>query len=205
MLSPVAITMRMFMFFMFIVGIVMTIYSYKINQTLDQECPTNSQAINAARALLIMSVIITTLSFSVGICGCGAVTDINKEWTGFLFVIMMFILGITISVLVSIINSNCPKSNNDTSIPLSFGIVIAVISLLYLVYRFYIIYTAGLSTISNSTRTTTSGIEMTNMRNIPNQQRVESTQGLQGIEMRPMNRRANTNFGGNINRLKSSF
>jgi cytochrome bd-type quinol oxidase subunit 2 len=118
---------------MFIVGLVLTIFAFKIASSVT-DCNTHSQ--NALRGLLVMGVMLMSISgTTLGInCDIG---KSDKSVNGMIFVILMLIIGIITTALVSVIHKNCEDARKDTPVLLTLSVLIMVVSLGYLGYSIY--------------------------------------------------------------------
>lgn len=124
---------EMLMGLMFIVGLVLTIFAFKIASDVTI---CNVAAQNALRGLLVMGVMLMSITATtVGInCDTG---KSDKSLNGMIFVILMLIIGIVTTALVSVIHKNCEDARKDTPILLTLSVLIMVVSLGYLGYSVY--------------------------------------------------------------------
>jgi hypothetical protein len=120
---------------MFIVGLILTIFAFKIASDVTG-CNANSQ--NALRGLLVMGVMLMSISATnLGMnCDTGK-SDKSNHMNGMIFVILMLIIGIVTTALVSVIHKNCEDARKDTPILLTLSVLIMVVSLGYLGYSIY--------------------------------------------------------------------
>ena len=126
---------EMLMGLMFIVGLVLTIFAFKISSDVTN-CNAASQ--NALRGLLVMGVMLMSITATtLGInCNRGK-SDTETSVNGMIFVILMLIIGIITTALVSVIHKNCEDARKDTPILLTMSVLIMVVSLGYLGYSVY--------------------------------------------------------------------
>ena len=124
---------EMLMGLMFIVGLVLTIFAFKIASDVTN-CNTASQ--NALRGLLVMGVMLMSITgTTLGInCNTG---KSDKSVNSMIFVILMLIIGIVTTALVSVIHKNCDNARKDTPILITLSVLIMVVSLGYLGYTVY--------------------------------------------------------------------
>jgi hypothetical protein len=123
--------MKMFMGLLFIFGLFLTIYFFKIDQAVEM-CSDKTR--KASRGLLVMGIIMLSVSSTFMVCGCGMLQDSSL---GIYFVLTMLILGITTVVLSSIINSECDDTSSDTTVITTIGILIIIASGGYLSFKGY--------------------------------------------------------------------
>ena len=126
---------EMLMGLMFIVGLVLTIFAFKISSDVTN-CNAASQ--NALRGLLVMGVMLMSITATtLGInCNRGK-SDTETSVNGMIFVILMLIIGIITTALVSVIHKNCEDARKDTPILLTMSVLIMVVSGGYLGYTIY--------------------------------------------------------------------
>ena len=124
---------EMLMGLMFIVGLVLTIFAFKMSNDVTT-CNVNAQ--NALRGLLVMGVMLMSITgTTLGInCDTG---KSDKTVNGMIFVILMLVIGIVTTALVSVIHKNCEDARKDTPILLTMSVLIMVVSLGYLGYSVY--------------------------------------------------------------------
>ena len=118
---------------MFTVGLVLTIFAFKIASNVT-DCNTHSQ--NALRGLLVMGVMLMSISGTILGINCDTGKS-DKSVNGMIFVILMLIIGIVTTALVSVIHKNCEDARKDTPILLTLSVLIMVVSLVYLGYSVY--------------------------------------------------------------------
>jgi hypothetical protein len=126
------LSMGMFMGLMFIVGLVLTIYAFKIAPKV-KNCSSKSQ--NAARGLLVMGVMMLCVSATYMVCGCGR--SLGKGTLGTSFVVFMLIVGIITIALSSIIHKECGAAKSDTPALITLSVLMTVLSGGYLVFKGY--------------------------------------------------------------------
>jgi cytochrome bd-type quinol oxidase subunit 2 len=120
---------------MFIVGLVLTIFAFKIASDVT-ECNTHSQ--NALRGLLVMGVMLMSISGTTLGINCDVEKSEKKNhMNGMIFVILMLIIGIITTALVSVIHKNCEDARKDTPVLLTLSVLIMVVSLGYIGYTLY--------------------------------------------------------------------
>lgn len=126
---------EMLMGLMFVVGLVLTIFSFKIASDVTS---CNGAAQNALRGLLVMGVMLMSITgTTLGInCNTGK-SDTETSVNGMIFVILMLIIGIITTALVSVVHKNCEDARKDTPILLTMSVLIMVVSLGYLGYSVY--------------------------------------------------------------------
>jgi len=133
------ISMEMFMILMFFVGLILTIYAFKIGPIVNNSkpfCPVSTQ--NAVRGLLVMGVMILSVSGTYMVCGFGGDGNrIDQGIIGMSFVSLMLAIGIIVIVLTSTIHSACPDARKNTPVLMTLAVLTAVASGSYLSYRGY--------------------------------------------------------------------
>lgn len=133
------ISMGIFMTMMFLVGLILTVYAFKIEHAV-KNCSSSAQnaAQNAVRGLLVMGVILLSVSSTYMVCGCGGVGKmIGQGVFSMSFVVLMLAISIIVIVLTSTIHSACPDAQKDTSVLLTLSMLTTVASSGYLLYRGY--------------------------------------------------------------------
>ena len=127
----------MFMGLMFTVGLVLTIFAFKIASNVT-DCNTHSQ--NALRGLLVMGVMLMSISGTT--LGINCPTRSTSHTLGgvtssMAFIVLMLIIGIVTTALVSVIHKNCEDARKDTPVLLTLSVLIMVLSGGYLGYTIY--------------------------------------------------------------------
>jgi hypothetical protein len=129
------IAASVFMSLIFIIGLVITIFSFKIAGTL-VGCSINSQ--NALRGLIVMGTALICIPITILAFNCPLNLSTGKEsMMGNVFVVLLLLINISIFGLANVINNECEDSRTYTSIliPLSFFAAFACCS--YLGYEGY--------------------------------------------------------------------
>ena len=124
---------EMFMGLMMIVGLVLTIYAFKISSDV-VDCNISAQ--NAVRGLLVIGVSLMSISGTTLGINCPAKDD-DKHMNGMIFIIFMFLIGIVTTALVSVIHKNCEAARKDTPVLLTLSVLIMAVSGGYLGYTVY--------------------------------------------------------------------
>lgn len=124
------LSMTMFLGLMGIVGLVLTIYAFKIAPDV-KDCDSKTQ--NALRGLLVMGVIMLSVSSTLFACG------MNNGYTGLanVFIVLMLIVGITTISLSSIIHGACEKARGDTPALITVSVIMTVMTGGFLMYKGY--------------------------------------------------------------------
>jgi hypothetical protein len=125
-------SMNMFMGCMLIIGLLMTIFAFKIGNDVTT-CSVKAQ--NALRGLLVMGVGLMSISSTSLLCGCTA--NMAHPSTGTFFIGLMAAIGIITMTLTSIIHSECIPARADTPIILTLSVLATVLSVGYLGYKVY--------------------------------------------------------------------
>ena len=127
-----AITINMFTVLMFIIGIIITVYAFKISNDVTT-CSANSQS--SVRGLLVMGVALVSICATTLICGCSS--NKTHPLLGTAFVGLMFIIALTTTILTYNIQTDCQAAKNDTSVIFTLSIIGTVLSGGYLGIQFY--------------------------------------------------------------------
>ena len=117
---------------MFILGLVLSIYSFKISY-LTTKCEKRVQ--DSSRGLLVMSIIIVSVSATFMVCGCNTLGKNVVLGRG--FTALMLMAGITVIVLSSIIHNNCKKARKDTPILITLAVITTAVALINLSYKLF--------------------------------------------------------------------
>lgn len=130
---------EMLMGLMFIVGLVLTIFAFKIANDVNI-CKVPA-AQNALRGLLVMGVMLMSITGTTLVINCNTgKSNTEMSVNGMIFVILMLVIGIITTALVSVIHKNCEDARKDTPILLTMSVLIMVVSLGYLGYTGYTFY-----------------------------------------------------------------
>lgn len=124
--------MKMFMGLMFLIGLVLTVYAFKIAPTV-KNCDSNVQ--NSARGILVMGVIMMSVSAAIMVCGCGI--EVQHSTLGMLFPILMLAVSIITMSLTSIIHSSCIEARTQTPVLITISVLTTLLSVGYLGYKGY--------------------------------------------------------------------
>jgi hypothetical protein len=125
---------EMLMGLMFVVGLVLTIFAFKISSDVNI-CKVPA-AQNALRGLLVMGVMLMSISGTTLGINCPPAKS-DKKTNSMIFVILMFLTGIVTTALVSVIHTNCEDARKDTPVLLTMSVLIIVVSGGYLGYTVY--------------------------------------------------------------------
>lgn len=125
---------EIFMGLMMIVGLILTIYAFKIASDV-VDCDISAQ--NAVRGLLVMGVTLMCISGTTLVINCPSKGDKDNHMNGMIFVILMLVIGIVTTALASVIHKKCEESRKDTPILLTLSVLIMVVSGGYLGYTLY--------------------------------------------------------------------
>ena len=132
------LSMRMFMGLMFVVGLVLTIYAFKIGPAV-KNCDSKTQ--NAARGLLVMGIMMISVSSTYMVCGCGM--QVHQGTLGTFFIVLMLAVGFITMTLTSIIHGSCKNARKDTPFLLVISVLITATAGGYLVYNWYLVNLRG--------------------------------------------------------------
>lgn len=122
------ISAKLFLFIMLVLGIAVLATAFNINSDISK-CKSQL-AQNCLRGLFILGstlVAIPLTSFIV----CRNIDHVGSELTGKLLVLFMFLLGVAITALGSIINAECKKEKGNTTFPIVLGVIITLFCLIY--------------------------------------------------------------------------
>lgn len=130
------LSMGMFMSLMFIVGLVLTIYSFKLGPAV-KNCSAAAQ--DAARGLVVLGVMLISISGTYMVCGCEKIGLPMKSHsvTGIGFVVLMLLIGISVIGLTSTIHKECQNARTDTPVLITIASITTLVCIVYLVYRGY--------------------------------------------------------------------
>lgn len=138
---PHSISMPVFMGLMLVIGLFITIYAFNISNDTDKCQTSSSSAKNAAKILIALGVFVTAMAATYLMCGCSKVGQIvHHDNLGMLFVGMLFLIGVFVVVLVSIIQGGCSEAKNSSSVLLMLSSIVVGLSVLYFGYRMYVMY-----------------------------------------------------------------
>lgn len=128
----IELSMKMFMGSMFIIGLVLTIYAFKIGPKV-KNCDEKTQ--NSARGILVMGVMMISVSSTFIACGCGM--SVHNNQLGMVFLGLMLIVGISTISLSSIIHGSCPSARDYTTPLIVISVLSTVLTIGYLGYKGY--------------------------------------------------------------------
>lgn len=137
----IELSMKMFMGLMFIIGLVLTIYAFKIGAEV-KNCDEKTQ--NSARGILVMGIMMISVSSTFIACGCGM--SVQNHILGMVFLGLMLIVGISTITLSSIIHGSCPSAREYTTPLIVISVLSTVLTVGYLGYKGY-----NMNQSSNST------------------------------------------------------
>lgn len=146
MADKITVDMRLFMAIMFIIGLLITIYAFKLTPEVD-DCSDNSK--NATRGLLIMGVAMICISATAFACGCVKASHPSHS---IIFISLIFIISAITTILTSMIKIECAKTYQDVNTLLVMSIISSSLSGSYLSYNLY--------EYINDTKKSSPGIEM---------------------------------------------
>lgn len=127
------ISMKIFMGLMFLVGLVLTVYAFRIAPFV-KDC--NSKAQNAARGLLVLGIMMISVAATYMVCGCGM--EVEHSSLGMFFIVFMLLVSIVTMVLTSIIHGSCNKAKDNTSSLIVLSVLLTVMTGGYLIYNGYL-------------------------------------------------------------------
>jgi uncharacterized membrane protein len=125
------ISLGMFMGVMFIVGVILTLYGFKLANAV-KNC-TQDSVQNSVRGLLIMGTILVTVAATYMVCGCGT-QSVSQNVLGMRFVVLMIIIGLCVIGLASTIHAGCPDAQKDTPALITIAVLTVLVSGGYLGY-----------------------------------------------------------------------
>ena len=124
--------MGTFMIIMFLVGLVLTIYAFKISNSI-LNCNEHPSVQSAVKGLIVLGIMLLSISATYMVCGCSA--NIHNKTIGMGFVILMFIISIVIIGLISTIYNGCKEARSELPVLLGMSALSTVISGIYLVSK----------------------------------------------------------------------
>lgn len=133
MLDKLFVARTLFMFIIFIIGLTIAVFAFRLTSDLDSEqCSDNSK--NAIRGLLVMGVCIICISGTAFACGC---LKSSNNSHNIIFTSLILIISVITLILSSIIKSECKKVTQDINILLTMSIISTTLSVGYLSYNLY--------------------------------------------------------------------
>jgi len=129
---------QLFMIFVFIIGIVLFSISWNVDEKLQNTTCTSKPLKTSNKLVLCIGTIL--ISFSLSFFGCSTYCDKTFEsQSSLIHVASVFILGILLTVLGGIINTNsiddCSNSASSSTIWI-LGVLLTIISVLYFYMKF---------------------------------------------------------------------
>ena len=131
---------------MLLIGLVLTFYSFKIMDDIDdddKDSKCDSHAKKAGRGLLVMGVSIAMISLTLMVAGgCPSVTSkVGKKAVAMAeepmaVLVLLALLSITTLVLSSIVRSKCSKAKSNANVVLGLSAVGTIVSLGLIGYDF---------------------------------------------------------------------
>jgi cytochrome bd-type quinol oxidase subunit 2 len=124
---------------MFALGLILTMFAFKISDAVDKCSKDNVR--HSARGLLVMGVVVMAVSGTMLFTGME-----NMKTTanvGMTVMALMFMAGIAVLTMASIIHSGCPKARSDTPVLISLASIVSAVSLAYILFEVYQRYGKG--------------------------------------------------------------
>jgi|LakMenEpi03Aug12_release.lakeMendotaPanAssembly.Ray.scaffolds.fasta_scaffold596067_2 hypothetical protein len=123
-----------FMALIFVIGLVITIFSFKIAGTL-VDCSTSSQ--NALRGLIVMGTALICIPITILAFNCQLKSTEKESMMGNVFVVLLLLINIAITGLASVIHNECEDSRTYTSILITLSVFGIISCFSYLGYEGY--------------------------------------------------------------------
>jgi len=124
----------------FVIGLVITIFSFKIAGTL-VDCSINSQ--NALRGLIVMGTALICIPITILAFNCQLKSTEKESMMGNVFVVLLLLINIAITGLACVIHNECEHSRTYTSILIPLSVIAACACFLYLGYEGYKKFATG--------------------------------------------------------------
>lgn len=130
-----------FMALIFVIGLVITIFSFKIAGTL-VDCSTSSQ--NALRGLIVMGTALICIPITILAFHCQLKLPSGKEsMMSNVFIVLLLLINIAVIGLASVIHKDCEASRSNTSILIPLSVFAAFACASYLGYEGYSTFAKG--------------------------------------------------------------
>ncbi len=130
-----------FMALIFVIGLVITIFSFKIAGTL-VDCSISSQ--NALRGLIVMGTALICIPITILAFHCQLKLPSGKEsMMSNVFIVLLLLINIAIIGLASVIHKDCEASRSHTSILIPLSVFAAFACASYLGYEGYSTFAKG--------------------------------------------------------------
>ena len=130
-----------FMALIFIIGLVITIFSFRIAGTL-VDCSINSQ--NALRGLIVMGTALICIPITILAFHCQLKLPSGKEsMMSNVFIVLLLLINIAIIGLASVIHKDCEASRSHTSILIFLSVFATFACASYLGYEGYSTFAKG--------------------------------------------------------------
>ena len=131
------LSMRMFMVFIFMIGLALTIVAFKISSYANCDTNCSSKAQNAIRGLLVLGVSLICIPSTILAFKCSTSRFQDDSFMGTLFLVLLLFISITTIGLSIVIHEECEVARKDTPWLLGSSTLIIIIVLTYLGYIIY--------------------------------------------------------------------
>jgi hypothetical protein len=137
-----------FMMIMFVLGIILLVFSSKIDKDIrNSTCMTSDKLVDANKGVFAISIVLIIGAISYGICKYRCDCESVEGFDLFMYVIFSCALGVTIIALGAIMQGEAKKICNsvvgDSQVIWGIGTGITCMSALYLGYQAYEKYKTG--------------------------------------------------------------
>jgi heme/copper-type cytochrome/quinol oxidase subunit 2 len=105
---------EMFMILVLVIGIILSIYAFKIDSSIATECENEDKSkalTRSSRGLIVLSISMVSSAVTYLLGGCSSASSSNV--IGIIFLSLMIGLGIVVTVLSSIIHVKCDEADKD--------------------------------------------------------------------------------------------
>jgi hypothetical protein len=139
--GKIKIEATIFMLIIFLIGLTITVYSYKIAGTV-VDCSINAQ--NAVRGLLVMGTALICIPITILAFNCPLPLESGKDSImSNVFILLLLLINSSIIGLSSVIHNECEASREYTKILIPLSVLATSFSLGYLVYEVYRAFAKG--------------------------------------------------------------
>ena len=139
--GKIKIEATIFMLIIFLIGLTITVYSYKIAGTV-VDCSINAQ--NAVRGLLVMGTALICIPITILAFNCPLPLESGKDSImSNVFILLLLLINGSIIGLSSVIHNECEASREYTKILIPLSVLATSFSLGYLVYEVYGVFAKG--------------------------------------------------------------
>lgn len=122
------ISMEIFMGLVLIIGLILSVYAFKIDAKIAKCVDTGKSVTKASKGLIVLSVSMVAAAVTYLAGGCDSSS--SKQAIGVIFLGLLCGLGIVVVVLASIIRSKCSADDDDAKAAKSDSDVLIILGVL---------------------------------------------------------------------------